>query len=118
MHDPKHFVRFFEATKAKELKPPGASPPAGPQTIGGTALPPYASRELDALAVPPNDGSPSWPDGAVSVLLTDAERATYRTLPDDASRSPGLGVRPMEGALAPADATPATLRRRSGAEPA
>ncbi len=36
-------------------------------------------------------------------------------LPDDASRSPGRGVRPMEGALPPRDATPATNRRRAQA---
>jgi NADH-quinone oxidoreductase subunit C len=34
-------------------------------------------------------------------------------LPDDASRSPGGGVRPMERAHPPADATDATARRRS-----
>jgi NADH-quinone oxidoreductase subunit C len=34
-------------------------------------------------------------------------------LPDDASRSPGMGVRPMEGTLPPRDATPATDLRRS-----
>jgi NADH-quinone oxidoreductase subunit C len=34
-------------------------------------------------------------------------------LPDDASRSPGGGVRPMERAAPPADATDATVRRRS-----
>ncbi len=32
-------------------------------------------------------------------------------LPDDASRSPGEGVRPMENAAEPRDATPATLLR-------
>ncbi len=37
-------------------------------------------------------------------------------LADDSSRSPGLGVRPMEETRAPVDATPATLLRRSGAE--
>ncbi len=34
-------------------------------------------------------------------------------LPDDASRSPGLGVRPMEQTQPPRDATPATNLRRS-----
>jgi NADH-quinone oxidoreductase subunit C len=36
-------------------------------------------------------------------------------LPDDASRSPGGGVRPMEDAAAPADAAPTTARRRATA---
>jgi NADH-quinone oxidoreductase subunit C len=36
-------------------------------------------------------------------------------LPDDASRSPGGGVRPMERANPPADATADTVRRRSPA---
>ena len=36
-------------------------------------------------------------------------------LPDDASRSPGRGVRPMEESLPPRDATPATNLRRSQA---
>ena len=36
-------------------------------------------------------------------------------LPDDASRSPGGGVRPMERATPPADATDATIHRRSHA---
>ena len=36
-------------------------------------------------------------------------------LPDDASRSPGRGVRPMEVAQAPRDATPATELRRAQA---
>jgi NADH-quinone oxidoreductase subunit C len=36
-------------------------------------------------------------------------------LPDDASRSPGGGVRPMERAAPPADATDATIHRRSHA---
>jgi NADH-quinone oxidoreductase subunit C len=34
-------------------------------------------------------------------------------LPDDASRSPGRGVRPMEGSAPPRDATPATNVRRA-----
>jgi NADH-quinone oxidoreductase subunit C len=34
-------------------------------------------------------------------------------LPDDASRSPGRGVRPMEEAFPPSDATPATNIRRA-----
>ena len=34
-------------------------------------------------------------------------------LPDDASRSPGMGVRPMENTVPPRDATPATVLRRS-----
>jgi len=36
-------------------------------------------------------------------------------LPDDASRSPGRGVRPMEESLPPRDATPATNVRRAQA---
>jgi NADH:ubiquinone oxidoreductase subunit C len=36
-------------------------------------------------------------------------------LPDDASRSPGGGVRPMEDAATPADAGATTVRRRATA---
>ena len=52
----------------------------------GTTLPEYASRGLDTLAVPANDGNPAWADGAVSVLLEGTEAEVYRSLPDDGSR--------------------------------
>ncbi len=83
---PKPFVTFFEEQKAEAARHAPPPPAPGKETIAGTALPAYASRDLDTLAVPANDGNPAWADGAVSVLLSDTEREQYRTLPDDAAR--------------------------------
>lgn len=83
---PKPFVKFFEARKAEAARRAPPPPPPGPETIAGAALPAYATRDLDTLAVPANDGNPAWADGPVSILLSDAEREQYRTLPDDGAR--------------------------------
>jgi len=80
---PKRFVRIFEATRGKAAE---AAPPVPAGEIAGGVLPSYANRELETAAVPANTGDAAWASGAVSALLTDAERKAFAALPDDDAR--------------------------------
>jgi GWxTD domain-containing protein len=80
---PKRFVRIFEATREKAAE---SAPPQPAGEIAGGVLPSYATRGVDEAAIPANTGDPAWAEGAVSALLTDAERKSYPGLPDDDAR--------------------------------
>ncbi len=80
---PKRFVRIFEATREKAAE---AAPPAPADEIAGGVLPGFATRDLDAMAIPANTGDPAWADGPASALLTDSERRAFAALPDDDAR--------------------------------
>ncbi len=76
---PKSFCIFFDAQRTEAGRRNPAPPP-------GTGLPDLASTLPDEAAVPPVTGDPAWHKTAVAVLLTDAEKKEFASLPDDASR--------------------------------
>jgi GWxTD domain-containing protein len=84
---PKSFGKFFEAEKTKLASAnAAAAPPPGMDSIGGNALPDYASFVPEASFLPVNDGAESWTDSPVRWLLTDDDKRGYRALADDDAR--------------------------------
>jgi GWxTD domain-containing protein len=76
---PKSFCIFFDAQRTEAER---RNPPPPPET----GLPDLASTLPDPGTIPQYTGDPSWTSGAVSFLLTDAEKKEFATLADDAAR--------------------------------
>jgi GWxTD domain-containing protein len=83
---PKSFSIFFDAQKTRFDEVSKAGRAGGPQPAGGGVLGDYAGFLPDPSAIPSNDGSATWIDSPVRVLLTDDEKRAYRALADDDAR--------------------------------
>lgn len=80
---PKSFRIFFDAQKTEAAR---EAPPAGPESIGGAAVAPYATSGVDEAAVPANTGAADWAEGPVRFLMDEKEKRAFLGLSDDSDR--------------------------------
>jgi GWxTD domain-containing protein len=84
---PKSFCIAFEAAKEEAGKRTASTTPSGgPAAIGGNVLPAFSGRDVEASAVPVNDGAANWVDSAVSALLLDSDVKAWKKLVDESDR--------------------------------